>query len=88
MNDRALRMVMAVLTLATVGIAGYLLQAHYSGGSVVCATGGCEAVERSRYSEIFGVPVSLFGLIGSAAILSHARPPRHPRTRGRPRALP
>ena len=60
---------MAVLTLATIGIAGYLLQAHYSGGSVVCATGGCEAVEQSRYSEVFGVPVSLFGLIGSAAIL-------------------
>ena len=62
MNDRALRLVMAVLTLATVGIATYLLQAHYSGASVACATGGCEIVQRSDYAELVGIPVALLGL--------------------------
>jgi uncharacterized membrane protein len=70
MSDRALRLTMAVLALATVGIATYLVQAHYAGGSVVCSTGGCETVAQSRYSEIFGVPVALIGLLGSLAILA------------------
>ena len=69
MSDRALRLTMAVLALVTVGISSYLLQAHYAGGSVVCATGGCETVAQSTYSEIYGIPVALIGLIGSLAIL-------------------
>jgi uncharacterized membrane protein len=68
-SERAFRLTMAVLALATVGIAAYLLQAHYAGTSVVCSSGGCETVAWSRYSEIFGVPVALIGLAGSVAIL-------------------
>lgn len=70
MSDRALRLVMAALATAVVGIAGYLLQAHYSGGSIVCSTGGCETVQQSSYSEIFGIPVALVGLVGAVAILA------------------
>ena len=70
MSDRSLRLVMAALLVVTIGIASYLLQAHYSDGSVVCSTGGCERVEQSRYSDIFGVPVALIGLLGSVAILA------------------
>lgn len=69
MSERAFRLTIAVIALATVGIAAYLLQAHYAGTSVVCSTGGCETVAQSRYSEIFGVPVALIGLVGSVAIL-------------------
>ena len=69
MSDRALRLTMASLAAVTVGVAGYLLQAHYSGGSIVCSTGGCNTVQRSAYAEIFGIPVALIGLLGSAAIL-------------------
>jgi uncharacterized membrane protein len=69
MTDRAFRLVMAVLAAATVGIAAYLVQAHYAGGSVVCSTGGCETVQQSRYAEIFGVPVALVGLLGSLSIM-------------------
>jgi uncharacterized membrane protein len=70
MNDRTLRLVTAALVLVTIGIAGYLLDAHYSGGSVVCASGGCNTVAQSRYAAIFGVPVALIGLLGSVAILA------------------
>ena len=69
MSDRALRLVMAALAIASIGIAAYLVQAHYSGVSVVCSTGGCETVQKSAYAEVFGVPVALLGLLGSAAIL-------------------
>ena len=53
----------------TIAIAAYLVQAHYSGTNVACSTGGCETVERSRYADVFGVPVALVGLVGSVAIL-------------------
>jgi uncharacterized membrane protein len=69
MSDRALRLTMAALALTAVGISSYLLQAHYAGTSVVCSTGGCETVAQSRYSEIFGIPVALIGLVGLLAIL-------------------
>jgi uncharacterized membrane protein len=69
MSDKALRFTMAALALVTIGIAGYLVQGHYFGGSVVCSTGGCETVEQSRYSDVYGIPVALIGLLGSVAIL-------------------
>jgi uncharacterized membrane protein len=70
MRDRTLRLTTGGLVLVTIGIASYLLHAHSSGGSVVCSTGGCRAVEQSRYSDVFGVPVALIGLLGSLAILA------------------
>jgi uncharacterized membrane protein len=70
MSDRGLRILMALLAAATAGIAAYLLQAHYAGSPVVCSTGGCETVQQSSYSEIFGIPVALIGLLGAVAILA------------------
>jgi uncharacterized membrane protein len=69
-SDRALRLTMAGVALISVGISSYLLQAHYAGTPVVCSNSGCETVAQSTYSEIFGVPVALLGLIGSLAILA------------------
>ena len=69
MSDRALRIVMAGLATATLGNAAYLVYGHYTGGSVVCSTGGCESVQQSRYAEIFSVPVALVGLLGSLSIV-------------------
>jgi uncharacterized membrane protein len=70
MSDRAFRLTMAGVALISVGISSYLLQAHYAGTSVVCSTGGCQTVAQSTYSELFGVPVALVGLVGSLAILA------------------
>jgi uncharacterized membrane protein len=69
MSDRTFRLVMAVLAAASAGIAAYLVHIHYTGGSVVCSTGGCETVQQSAYAEVFGVPVALIGLVGATAIL-------------------
>ena len=70
MSDRALRAASA--TFAAVGalIAGYLLWSRWSGASPMCATGGCETVQSSRYSELVGVPVAAVGLAGYGALLA------------------
>jgi uncharacterized membrane protein len=45
------------------GVSAYLTWVHYSGNLALCAgSGGCEAVQASRYSELGGVPVALLGL--------------------------
>ena len=63
----------ASLAVAAVGlaIAGYLTAVHYAGGEPVCAIAhGCATVQKSRYSELAGVPVALLGLLGYLAILA------------------
>ncbi len=62
----------AVLALSLVGIAiaGYLTYSRYADVSLACATGGCETVQSSRYSEVVGVPVAVLGLLGYAGILA------------------
>jgi uncharacterized membrane protein len=71
MTDRRLRLAVAVLALAGVGVAGYLTWVHYADLEPICAggSGGCEKVQSSDYAELAGIPVALLGLIGYAAIL-------------------
>ena len=68
---RGLRLATGILALIGVGIAGYLTYIHYAGLDPICVGGGgaCERVQSSPWSELGGVPVSLLGLIGYAAIL-------------------
>jgi uncharacterized membrane protein len=71
MSARNLRITLGALTLAGLGIAGYLTYVHYAGIKPVCSAGGsCEKVQTSVYSELAGVPVALLGLLGYAAILA------------------
>jgi uncharacterized membrane protein len=59
--------------LAGVGfaISAYLTWAHLGGTAPVCVggSGGCEAVQTSRYSEVSGVPVAALGLLAYAALI-------------------
>ena len=51
------------LALAAAAISAYLVVVHYSNGPVVCfAGGGCETVQKSAYSQIGPVPLSVLGL--------------------------
>lgn len=68
MTDRGLRAAVGALALAGLGIAGYLTYTRYSGARIVCATGGCETVQRSSYSTVAGVPVAVLGLAGYAFV--------------------
>jgi uncharacterized membrane protein len=67
----SLRTAAAAVGLAGLGIAGYLTVVHYTGAAPVCGLAhGCETVQKSRYSELAGVPVALLGLLGYVAILA------------------
>ena len=54
MSERTLRVAGAVLATIGAAITAYLLYARWTGGSLVCSTGGCETVQASRYSEVLG----------------------------------
>lgn len=48
------------------------LKAHYGGGSSFCEIGtkfSCDVVNQSVYSQIYGIPWSLIGIIGFIAVI-------------------
>jgi len=66
-----------MLIFAVLGIAASVLsyQAHFEEGSTFCSlneTFDCDVVNRSSYSEMFGIPVSLFGIIAYVAFFLYA----------------
>jgi uncharacterized membrane protein len=71
MSARALRITLIVLTALGMCWAAYLTYVHYSGTTPLCSLKGdpCAAVQKSRYSELAGVPVALIGAIGYLVIL-------------------
>lgn len=69
MLDRRLRIVALVLSVFGIGITTYLTYIKYAGIEPACSVvHGCEVVLTSKYSSLLGVPLSVFGLIGYAAI--------------------
>ena len=55
------------------------LQVKLTGASLTCPMSGCESVLSSSYSELFGVPLSLFGLltygtVGAVALTAATQP--------------
>lgn len=69
MNQRTLRLASAALAVAGGAISAYLLYVRQSGGTLVCATGGCETVQSSAYAEVLGVPVAALALAGFLGLL-------------------
>jgi uncharacterized membrane protein len=62
----------AIVLLALVGllVATYLwLYKIGVLGQLQCGTGSCEYVQTSRYAELLGVPVALYGVAGYATLL-------------------
>ncbi|GFP24640.1 hypothetical protein HKBW3S42_00278 [Candidatus Hakubella thermalkaliphila] len=62
-----------IVALAIIGIilAGYLIYLHYSPTeALLCAEGsGCDVVNKSVYSKIWGIPVAALGLLMYLSIL-------------------
>ncbi|HWQ46943.1 MAG TPA: vitamin K epoxide reductase family protein [Longilinea sp.] len=60
-----------VLAILGLGVAIYLFIIKIADNPALCTTagGGCWTVNTSSYSEIFGIPVSLFGAAGYIAII-------------------
>ena len=70
MSERSNRIASAALALVGVGITAYLLSVRASGATLSCTTGGCETVQNSSYSELFGVPVAALGLVAYLVVLA------------------
>ena len=83
MSARTLRVTLTVLAAIGVCLAGYLTYVHYSGATPICSIKGnpCSQVQKSRYSELAGVPVALMGLIGYIVILGSLLAPEGERAR-------
>ena len=72
MTERRLRAAIVVLSALGAGIAAYLTYARLADVHVACATGGCETVQSSRWSELAGVPVAALGLGGYLVLAGSA----------------
>lgn len=62
----------AMIVLATIGLfdATLLTLEHYADLNLPCTvTHGCQVVLASKYAEIFGVPVAIFGVVYYLVIL-------------------
>lgn len=53
-----------LLSLLGIGIAAYVLQSFLRQAPIVCINTGCEIVRKSPYSNLFGIPVPGYGLVG------------------------
>ena len=74
MSERSTRVLLVVLAVAGLFMSAYLTWVHLRGVAPVClaGSGGCEAVQASRYAEILGVPVATLGMGGYAGMLLSA----------------
>jgi uncharacterized membrane protein len=70
MSDRSLRLAAGALGLLGAGLMSYLLYVRHTGGAPICAGSGCALVQRSRYAEVFGVPVAALGLAGFLTVVA------------------
>ena len=66
------RMAAALFALLGALVALYLLLYDLGVSSLACPISGCEVVQASAYSKLFGVPVAAFGVAGFAALLATA----------------
>ena len=74
MGERVLRLALALLAGAGLAISAYLSWVHLLGVAPACVggSGGCEAVQASRYSEILGIPVAALGVLAYGWLLLSA----------------
>ena len=74
MSERSTRALLSVLAVVGLLMSAYLTWVHSLGVAPICLTGsgGCEAVQSSRYAEILGVPVAALGMGGYMRLLLSA----------------
>ncbi len=69
-SELGLRIALAIVALAGLGVSGYLTIVRFSGDVPVCVVGGgCGTVQKSEYSELAGIPVAVLGLAAYAGLL-------------------
>lgn len=69
------RFLIAGVALLGALLTGYLTLSHQLGKGVACPTSGCDIVLTSPYASLFGLPLSLFGMLGYLGMLALALGP-------------
>lgn len=68
-----IKIIIVGLLLIGLGVSAYLTYLHYRQVPAVCGTGSvfsnCESVLHSKYSEIYGIPMALLGVVFYVATL-------------------
>lgn len=70
-TEATLRRAIAFVATLGVGVATYIAIAETGGGSPTCLAGGsgCRTIAESSYSELVGINVAIYGIVGYVAIL-------------------
>lgn len=73
-SEAFLRRAIAFVAAIGIGVATYITIAESGGGAAACVAGGhgCATVAESEYSELAGINVSIFGIVGYVLILATA----------------
>ncbi len=73
MDRRLSRIEIALIALAIIGLLVSIYMTIYkitSNDNMCIGSKDCSVVNASRYSELYGIPVAVFGVVGYAAILA------------------
>jgi uncharacterized membrane protein len=73
-SEWSLRRAIAFFAALGIGVAAYIAIAEAGGDSPVCLAGGsgCKTVADSSYSEVAGINIAIFGVIGYVLLLASA----------------
>jgi uncharacterized membrane protein len=76
-GERALRWTGAGIAIAGIGVATYITISDAGGGAPACLVGGggCQTVAESEYSDLLGINVAVFGIVGYVLLLLSALVP-------------
>jgi uncharacterized membrane protein len=70
LSDRSLRLAVAAVATAGIGVSAYLTWVHYHPAALVCTRGGgCETVQQSHYAVLLGIPIAIYGVVAWSAVL-------------------
>ncbi len=69
------RLLIAAIAILGALVTGYLTVVKLTGGSAACPTSGCNQVLSSPYATVFGVPLTLFGLLAYVSMVAFALAP-------------
>jgi len=73
MDRRLSRIEIALIALAIIGLLVSIYMTIFkitSNDNMCIGSKDCSVVNASRYSELYGIPVAVFGIVGYAAILA------------------
>lgn len=69
-TDRILTTLIRIVIVPGLIAAAYLAYSKLTNTEPICATGGCSVINNSKWSEVFGVPVTVYGVIAYLTLLA------------------